>query len=330
MLPLFLFLASALATWAAVSTYCGSCAGLGCYKVTICSICGFMTTGSTEVLARSKSRLLAQVSERLRNGSIELPSLPDVAIEVRVAVANPDLEINDLVRLIQQDPGLSAYLMKVSLSAVYSRGNKITGLQSAINRLGLNLARDLTMSYALKTLFSINDPAIKREMRECWQRSVHTAALSYVLAKHCGFDPERAMLAGLLQDIGALPLLSNLKAFPELLNSATGLKQLIHEFTGKIGSLVLHKWAFDSDLIATTLYREDWLHDSQSSKTLVDLVLIARFHTYLNTSQHRHLPKLHDLPAFHKLGLGSTAPSVGVEFLLQARREVDELRSLFQ
>ncbi len=289
-----------------------------------------MSAAQPDPVAESKSRLLKLVSENLRNGSIELPSLPDIAIDIRVAISKPDVEISDLVKLIQQDPGLTAYLIKVALSAFYSRGNPAPNLTVAINRLGLNAARDLTMGYALKTLFMIKDAGIKRRMHECWRRSVHTAALANVMARHCGFNPDRALLAGLLQDIGALPLLVNLKNFPDIYNSHAATEMLIREFTGKISGLVLHSWNFDNDLITTALHLENWMREHDHAKDLTDLILVARYHTYLHDRSHSTLPKLCSLPAFQKLGLDDIDPAQGVSFLKEAEQEIAELRSLLQ
>jgi HD-like signal output (HDOD) protein len=274
-----------------------------------------------------KAQLLKIVTDSLRAGTLELPSLPDIAIDVRVAINQDDLNIDDLVRLIQQDPGLSAYLLKISHSVHYSRGNPVRNLTAAIRRLGLNAARDLTASYALKTLFLIHDPRVKQSMHDIWRRSVYTASLAHVMARHCGFDPDRALLGGLIQDIGALPLLANLKAFPSLCSDPITIQQLLNDFTGKISGLILHNWHFDEELVLVGLNRENWMRDKTPQPDLADLVLVARYHTYLAERSHRKLPQLSRLPAFKKLRLEEIGPEQGLAFLSEAKQEIDELRS---
>ncbi|WP_269620765.1 HDOD domain-containing protein [Zhongshania sp. BJYM1] len=274
-----------------------------------------------------KAQLLKVVTDSLRAGTLELPSLPDIAIDVRVAINKAELDINDLVRLIQQDPGLSAYLLKVSNSALYSRGNPARDLFMAIRRLGLNTARDLTASYALKTLFLIKDPTVKQAMSDIWRRSVYTASLAHVMARHCGFDPDRALLAGLIQDIGALPLLANLKDFPSLCSDPKTIQQLLAGFTGKISGLVLHSWHFDEELILVGLNRENWMYDKEPQANLSDLILVARYHTYLDERSHGKLPQLSRLPAFSKLRLQEMGPEQGLAFLAEAKQEINELRN---
>ncbi|MEX1663880.1 HDOD domain-containing protein [Zhongshania arctica] len=286
-----------------------------------------MPAPSSTSATTPKTQLLKLVTDSLRAGTLELPSLPDIAIDVRVAISQTDLDIDDLVKLIQQDPGLSTYLLKVSHSVHYSRGNPVRNLAAAIRRLGLNAARDLTASYALKTLFLIQDPMVKQSMRDIWRRSVYTASLAHVMARHCGFDPDRALLAGLIQDIGALPLLANLKDFPSLCADKNTVTELLNDFTGKISGLVLHNWRFDEELILVGLNRENWMRDKGPEADLTDLILVARYHTYLDESSHKKLPQLSRLPAFSKLGLEEMGPEQGLAFLIEAKQEISELRN---
>lgn len=275
----------------------------------------------------AQSRLLKRIAESIRDGSLELPSLPDIAIEVRVAIGKAEMDIPTLAALVQQDPGLTAYLLKISHSVIYNRGNPAPNVVMAINRLGLTTTRELTMGYALKALFMISDPGTKRRLRDCWRRSVHTAALAHVMARHCGFEPERAMLAGLLQDIGALPILSQLSGYPELQHDESAIEALLSRFTGKINGLILHKWQFDNELTVAALNRENWLRVSDQPADLADLVIVARYHTYLGERQHRDLPKLFDIPAFERLGLKAADPALGVAFLKEAEEEVAEIQA---
>jgi hypothetical protein len=62
------------------------------------------------------------------------------------------------------------------------------------------------------------------------------------MAGRCGFNPDQAMLSGLLQDIGALPILSELRRYPALLGDDASVERLLAEFTGKVSGLILNHW----------------------------------------------------------------------------------------
>lgn len=275
-----------------------------------------------------QSRLLSSITAALKDGSLELPSLPDIALEVRSAAAERDLGVAALAKVVQQDPGLCAYLIKVSNSAHYRRRTVVATLPTALNRLGIEAVRDLASSYAIKTLFFLKEPLVKSRLADVWRRSVHTAALAHVMASRCGFSPDQALLAGLLQDIGALPILSELRAYPALLADSVAVEQLLAEFTGKVSGLILNHWQFPHDLVVTGLSREQWLRDKRGPADLADLILVARYHTYLGQPAAKKLPALSGLPAFARLALGELGPEQGLLFLREAREEVEALRQI--
>jgi HD-like signal output (HDOD) protein len=273
-----------------------------------------------------KKRLLARVSSALKDGTLELPSLPDVALEIRQIAMERDLDAAELVRVIQQDPGLSAYILKISNSVHYRRAQRVSSLASAVSRLGIDTTRNFASSYAIRALFYIRDPAIKAHMRNIWKRSVYTGSLAHVIAKHCGFAPEKALLGGILQDIGALPLLAELREFPRLTAKPAFVQELLSEYTGKISAMVLKTWEFDKAMVVVGLDRENWWRDRGPKPELADLVLVARYHSYIGQPNFKNLPPLSELPAFKKLNLGELGPEEGLLFIKEAKAELETLR----
>jgi HD-like signal output (HDOD) protein len=61
-----------------------------------------------------------QVYRQITAGEIQLPGLPDVAMQVRRAVRDEQNDLNKVVRIIQADPGLSAHLVRVANSPLLS------------------------------------------------------------------------------------------------------------------------------------------------------------------------------------------------------------------
>lgn len=277
-----------------------------------------------------RREFFARILRALKDGTLELPSLPDIALEVRSVTLERDLALNELVQVIQQDPGLSAYLIKIGNSAQYNRGRVVSSLTTALTRLGIDATRDLTASYAIRTLFFLKEPTIKGHLRAVWQRSVHTAAMAHVMAPRCGFPTEKALLAGLMQDIGALPILAQLQHFPDLAADSASVQELLQQFAGKVSGLILNAWGFEPAMVVVGLDREAWLRDRQPAPELADLILVARYHTYIGQPGFKALPPLSDMPAFAKLDLGALGPEQGLLFLKEAKAELEALRLALQ
>ncbi|PTT72821.1 hydrolase, partial [Pseudomonas sp. HMWF010] len=74
---------------------------------------------------------------QLMLGEEQLPSLPTITLDIRRALSNPKLTINQLAALIGRDPALSALLMKHASSALFRQAIAPKNLRDVITLLGL-------------------------------------------------------------------------------------------------------------------------------------------------------------------------------------------------
>lgn len=270
-----------------------------------------------------------QIYQRLQQGELSLPSLPDIALRVREAVAKPEQSLGGIAKIVQLEAPLAAYLVSVANSPLFRGAKLVDNCQSAVGRLGLSVTANLVTSYSLNSLFTTDSPQLARALRQLWSASVHLAALSSVLARRVrGFDPDQALLAGLLQDIGALPVLANLAHKPELLADSALLAAILEHYTVPVGSLLLKHWHFDETMLSVVTSREDWLRNPGPKANLADLVLLARLHSYVGTPKMRQCPRINAIPAYSKLALGELGPDDSLQALAEARQEVAEVQQL--
>ena len=61
----------------------------------------------------SVSGIYAEIYKKFIAGEAKLPSLPDVVVKIRDAVRDPNSSAKTVARLLQADPALTAYLLKV-------------------------------------------------------------------------------------------------------------------------------------------------------------------------------------------------------------------------
>src|SRR5665213_933808 len=96
-------------------------------------------SGNSSKAAFEFVQILAQ---ELSGGKVELPSFPDIAIKVRKVLANDDVNLDMVVRVVGSEPTLAARLLQVANSAAVNRtGSPVTDLRKAVQRLGLNMVR---------------------------------------------------------------------------------------------------------------------------------------------------------------------------------------------
>ena len=83
-------------------------------------------------------------------GNVDRPSFPEIAVRVRKVLSDPKSSLDQVVRVVGSEPALAARLLRISNSASLNRGGRtVTELRTAINRLGYNMVRSASMSFAM-------------------------------------------------------------------------------------------------------------------------------------------------------------------------------------
>lgn len=198
------------------------------------------------------AHLRAGINEDLEFDRLILPSLPEVAIRVREAVSDPDVPAAQVARLIAVDPALSAQVIKMANSAFYPGRTPVTDIKNAVVRLGAMAVRHLVMVVVTAQLFQAKrSPDLAERIRRAWVESVRVAALSRAVAGHAtALDPEEAFLAGLLHQIGVLPVLEWALKIPHLFGEPRQMEVFVARAHPGIGALILERWGYPEALVA--------------------------------------------------------------------------------
>jgi HD-like signal output (HDOD) protein len=267
--------------------------------------------------------------EAIQDGTLELPSLPDIAMRIAKVINDANTDSHDIARVVQADPTVAARIISVVNSAAYRGKAIIDNLPDAVSRLGRNVTHHLVISFALGKLFNSRSKALRQRMVQLWQHSGYVAAICHELARVTpGLEPAQAMLCGLLHDIGALAIIGAARSKPELSNEPELLDQVIDNLKAEVGAMVLRKWEFPSYFVQATLHAEDWMEDISHAPDYVDLVVVAQLHSYVGSTRMSTLPRLDLVPAFHKLVLGKLTPRHSIGLLENAKEQIRELRDM--
>ncbi len=168
------------------------------------------------------------ILEEMDSGKLVLPTLPEVALQVREVVDDPEATAKQLADIITTDAALSARLLKVANSPLYRGRVAIDSVQMAVSRLGLSMVRNLVTSLVMEQMFQATNNRLDKRLRSLWEQSTKVAAASQVIAaKLNGIRTDEAMLAGLIHAIGVLPILMKADEDGDLIRDSKKLDQLI-------------------------------------------------------------------------------------------------------
>ncbi len=276
--------------------------------------------------------LLSQaLSEDLAHDRLILPSLPDVAMRVGQAMKDETTNAHKLANIIQTDPAITVKLIHAANSPLYGGVTKIASCQEAVVRLGSGTTHKLVLTFALRELFNARSAVLKNRMRQLWEHSVKVSAVCYVLAKVTNqFNPEHALLAGLLHDIGVVAILSYAERFPEVSKNEQELDSVIQDMRGPVGAQILQAWDFNEDLVTVANEAENWLRDTTGPADYADLVIIAQLHCFIGTPMMQRVPSLDQVPALRKLEIRELTPRLSLKILDKAEEKIARAEALLR
>lgn len=257
-----------------------------------------------------------------------LPALPEIIISLRKKLNDPDCTIKIAADVLKSDPGLSAYIMRISNSARYMFASPPRDLEAAVMRLGLASTASLATAHAARAMFNSSNPKLRKMMMDSYHRATRTSILCFLLAERLpGFDAEEAMLAGLLQDIAIPPLLMKLADRPDIFNDETRRKQCIDELAPKVNALIMKHWGFDDAFIAVMRARKQWHRDEHEKLDMADIVLIARWYSLMGTPEFSECPEFEKIPALQKLPVSELTADHSLKLLEESRQEIIDLEN---
>lgn len=185
---------------------------------------------------------LKSIAAQAMRGEITFPTHVEATLRLQRALADPDCHVEAAARLVQSEPLLAARTVAIANSAAYNRsGNEVTSVSAALQRIGFRTLGALAASVIVRQLGGqISDPALRQQADQLWQHSAHVAALAQVIARRVSHvDPETAMFAGIVHQVGGFYLLSRAHEFPGLLEG--GAEEWIEHGEVAIGRSVLKR-----------------------------------------------------------------------------------------
>ncbi|QQX79139.1 HDOD domain-containing protein [Shewanella sp. KX20019] len=230
-------------------------------------------------------QVLVGLLRKLKADSLVLPTLPEVAMRVQEVVGREETSLKDVANIIGQDPAISARIIRVANSAIYSRGVPAGNVNAAISRIGLAQIKTIVTSIAMEQLFISTNEMVWEVMDEVWSTSVDVTSVAVAILQiynrthpNSGLNVDTMTLAGLVHNIGALPVLTEVEADPELINGIDQLRALVRKLQGPIGRAVLKSWAFSPSVMEVV---ERWADLSYTSEQVgyLDFIRAAALYT---------------------------------------------------
>ena len=271
-------------------------------------------------------QIIAEILGDLKANRLQLPTLPQVAVKINDIIDNPNATAKKVAKVLGTDAALSARLIQTANSPMIRTSTPVENVQTAVTRMGMMMVRNLVTSFLVRQLFHTRYPALRQRITDLWNHSIQVAAISYVLAlRFTDLKPDEAMLAGLIHDIGKLPIIAKAENHPELADDADTIDKLSARLHPALGKLIAQAWNFAPEFV-TAVAEHDNLQRHSPKLDLADIVTVANLHSYTGKAHNPHRDAdWGSVPAFRKLGLD---PLSSIDVLKEAHDEIREIQRL--
>ena len=222
-------------------------------------------------------KILEDVAQDLSGDKVSFPTFLDITFQVRTALKNPNLTVDQLAQLVGAEPLMSAKIISMSNSVAMNPGGRaVADVKTAINRVGMEAVRTVSFAVAMEQLLkSKNMQNFGDLSKRLWEHTVHVAALCRVLArKFSRTNPDEAMFAGLVHDIGVFYLLSRAANFPELSADKVELHSLLEQWHDNIGHALLAALG-QPEAVLKAVQEHETERALSEIRTLPDVLFIA-------------------------------------------------------
>lgn len=237
---------------------------------------------------KKKKVLKAATPEERREEILEsiedVPSIPLSAARVIELVNDPYMNVAELARTIELDPGLTANVLRLANSAYFGCSRMISSVAQAIVRLGTNNIFELVMATSIAPMARRPLKGYDTPAGGLWEHLISVAIAVDQLAKILKLRvPDHASSAGLLHDIGkivlgtfievdAVPIMQ--MAFHEHVAFDEAERRILGIDHAEVGALLLDRWNIPEPIVEAVR----WHHEPERYKDdtkVVDLVHAA-------------------------------------------------------
>ncbi|MEH6823721.1 MAG: HDOD domain-containing protein [Motiliproteus sp.] len=194
-----------------------------------------------------------------------LPSPPLVYRALTDALNNANSSIPQIAEIVQQDPALTAKVLRMVNSAFFGLQRQVCNICEAVSLVGLRTLRGLALSGHLANIYPQNDQWATFSFEKVNERSLMVARLAMQIAKDMHANvaiQDQAFIAGLLHDIGTLFIASKKPARYLDVMRLSGEKnvsicavekKLLGFFHGEIGAYLLAHWGLPAQVVEAVL-----------------------------------------------------------------------------
>ena len=190
----------------------------------------------------------------------QLPPLPESAMQIEAVYQDPDSSFNDMVKILEKDPLLTADILKAANSPLYGFSREINAINQAVGLFGMGTVRGFALASIVKKSFSLDlSPyGINNDMFSALSKKQHGLMTAWCLkteGKLLGILSPAAFLVEIGKVLISQQIMSDKSeekfrdALKNLQNVEAAEMEVVGVNTPEVSATVFEHWRFESGLV---------------------------------------------------------------------------------
>jgi HD-like signal output (HDOD) protein len=266
------------------------------------------------------------LAAELSGGKVELPGFPHVVMRVQRVLSDEKTDATKIVRVLGSEPVLATQLIRMANSAALNPGGApVTDLRSAVTRVGLDTVRTATIAFAMRQVREAPMlRGLEMQLGVLWRRSVQVSSLCYVVARRLtSVNADTALLAGLLQGIGRLYILTRASRHRSLFCDAAAYQAIEHDWHLSIAAALLENWGIADEIVQAVHESENLERESRGALALADVLVVGTLLAEIHGDPSTLAAQIQCAKPLQRLRLDQLACE---RFLAESAQELSALR----
>lgn len=204
------------------------------------------------------------IERELREGPLNFPTVLDLSLRIQRVADDPDSSLDDIAAIAKAEPVLSAKAVRLANTVLMNPyGTPVTHTGDAVRRIGLDALRGLAFSVAAEQVAQdFRSHQMKLIATGLWMHTVDVACWASVIARESkAAQPDAAMFAGMMVDIGQFFLLARATDYPALEEDMQRFADFVATWHAPVGRAILEVFGLPESILDA--YREPLPEASQ-------------------------------------------------------------------
>ncbi|HIP13975.1 MAG TPA: HDOD domain-containing protein [Sulfurimonas autotrophica] len=190
----------------------------------------------------------------------QLPPLPESALQIEKVYKDPNATFNDMAKILEKDPLLTADILKAANSPLYGFSREINAISQAVGLFGMGTVRGFALASIVKKSFilDLSPYGITNEMFSELSKKQHALTTGWCLKRENRLMDVLSP-AAFLVEIGKVLIAQQIMAdkkeaefkaaIQEIGDIEAAEKEIVNADTPEVSATIFSQWKFEEGLV---------------------------------------------------------------------------------